>query len=29
MDFAIPPEIEELQARTRRLIRERIIPLER
>jgi len=28
MDFAIPPEIEELQARTRRFIRERIIPLE-
>ena len=28
MDFAIPPEIEELQARTRRFIRDRIIPLE-
>jgi acyl-CoA dehydrogenase len=28
MDFTIPPQIEELQARTRRFIRERIIPLE-
>jgi acyl-CoA dehydrogenase len=28
MDFAIPPEIEELKARTSRFIREQIIPLE-
>ena len=28
MDFAIPPEIEELQQRTRRFVREKIIPLE-
>ncbi len=29
MDFSLPPELAELQARTTRFIRERIIPLER